>query len=143
MAKIVTKNYVVNTTYNGKGIEKTPYIYPKIETEDDLYNFILRLISLGKRKGDMITKVIAFIKQNQGCTRADLFEHFGLERNIPKENPKEREKPCPYGQIEFCIRKLSSVSLIQIQTNARPRKLSLNLELWDSFVKWSKKNIKK
>lgn len=145
MTKRVAKGYVVSHKYNGVDTKDNPYIYPKLDTEDDIFNFINRVVypANSSSKSATAQKVIDLFKTKtvSNPTRFDINEALGLEARKPQVTVKElqvagKRTPCPYGQVHFALRKLVAVGLLTSELAGRDAKYSFNWELWRGFSDW-------
>jgi hypothetical protein len=142
MSKI--KGYIISHKYNGRDTTNNPYIYPKLETQEDIFNFINRVVlPSGKLAATPVaSEIIAFFKARYyaPCNISDINIAMGLEAKKPKvafNKHVEGKKPvCPYGRISFTIRKFKAAGLIQSENIGRFSTMSFNKDLWDSFSAW-------
>lgn len=142
MSKV--KGYIISHKYNGKDVKDNPYIYPKLETQDDIFNFINRVVlPSGKEAAKLVgSDIIAFFKARDfaPCKIADINIALGLEPKKPSvafNKHLEGKKPiCPYGRVLYTIRKFKAAGLIQSENIGRFSRMSFNKELWDNFSAW-------
>lgn len=133
------KSFIISHKYNGKDVTNNPYIYPKLETQEQIYDYISRTIMPSER--DM--KMVDFFKSRNyaACKISDINIAMGLEGKKPSKsinkNDKGKKLACPYGQIKYSIKKLGTAGLIQSENIGRFSTMSFNKELWDSFLLWS------
>ena len=143
MTKRVTKGYVVSHKYNGADTKDNPYIYPRLESEEDIFNFINRVVYTASSKSATAQKIIELFttKMLINHTRFDINEALGLEARKPQVTVNElkeegKRTPCPYGQVHFALRKLVAVGLLTSELAGRDAKYSFNWELWRGFSDW-------
>lgn len=139
-----TKGYIISHKYNGKDVTNNPYIYPKLETQDDVFSFINRVVLPSSKDAAKLvgSQIVAFFKARDyaHCNIADMNVAMGLEAKKPKvafNKHVEGKKPiCPYGRILYTIRKFKAAGLIQSENIGRFSTMSFNKELWDNFSAW-------
>ena len=133
------KSFIISHKYNGKDVTNNPYIYPKLESQEQIYAYINGVVMPNKR--DM--QVIEFFKARNytAATMADINVAMGLEEKKPNtafDKYSEGKKAiCPYGQVKYTIKKLKIAGLIQSENIGKFSTMSFNKELWDSFLLWS------
>jgi len=142
MSKV--KGYIISHKYNGKDVTNNPYIYPKLETQDDIFNFINRVIlPSGKAPSKVVgSDIIAFFKARDfaPCKIADINIALGLEPKKPNTKldkyAEGKKSICPYGRVLYTIRKFKEAGLIQSENIGKYSRMSFNKELWDNFSAW-------
>jgi hypothetical protein len=132
------KAFIISHKYNGKDTTDNPYIYPKLESKDDIFKYINGVVL--PSENDM--KVIEFFKERNyvACCIADINLAMGLEAKKPStsfDKYYEGKKPaCPYGQIKYTIKKLKIAGLIQSENIGRFSTMLFNRDLWTEFNIW-------
>ena len=133
------KSFIISHKYNGKDVTNNPYIYPKLETQEEVFSYLNGVVM----PNEIDMKVIEFFKARNysACAIGDINVAMGLEvrkPSAPIDRYYEGKKPiCPYGQIKYSIKKLKIAGLIQSENIGRFSTMSFNKELWDSFLLWS------